>query len=150
MGREVAMLSETIRRRMLEAMKAGNTLERDILKVALGEIQATAVRKGADLDDAEAVAVLRKLAKSNQESLALVQDAAKQERLEAEITVLESLLPRTLDVDAIVRALEEVSDAIVDAKADGPATGIAMKHLKTAGAAVEGKDVAAAVRRMRG
>lgn len=144
------MLTETIRSQMLAAMKAGHTLERSILKVALGEIQAVGIRGGKDLTDDEAAAVLRKLVKSNHESLALVADAERKERLEAETAVLEALLPKTLDVDAIVRALEPVADAIRGAKADGPATGMAMKHLKGTGAAVDGKDVAAAVRTLRG
>ena len=143
------MLSETIRRRMLEAMKTGNTLERSILKVALGEIQGAGVRKGEDLDDEEAGALLRKLVKSNQESLALIQDEGQKERLRAETAILEELLPRALDVDAIVAALAPVAEALRAAKADGPATGIAMKHLKGVGAVVDGKDVASAVRAIR-
>lgn len=143
------MLSETIRRRMLEAMKAGNTLERSILKVALGEIQGAEVRSGNALDDAQAQAVLRKLVKSNQESLALIEDDAQKARLVAETAILEELLPKTLDVDAIVAALQPVQAAIRSATADGPATGLAMKHLKGQGAIVEGKDVAEAVRALR-
>lgn len=143
------MLSETIRRRMLEAMKAGNTLERSILKVALGEIQAVEVRQGETLDDAGAQAVLRKLVKSNQESLALIEDEAQKERLVAETAILEGLLPAMLDAEAIVAALDAVKEAIRGATADGPAMGIAMKHLKGSGAAVDGKDVAKAVRVIR-
>ncbi len=143
------MLSDTIRRRMLEAMKAGNTLERSILKVALGEIQGVEVRTGKALDDAAAQAVLRKLVKSNQESLALIEDEAQKTRLVAETAILEALLPKALDVGAIVAALEPIQDAIRAATAAGPATGIAMKHLKGQGAVVEGKDVAQAVRTLR-
>ena len=70
--------------------------------------------------------------------------------LRQEITVLESLLPKTLTEDEIVAALDPVAEAIKGAKADGPATGIAMKHLKSSGAAVDGKTVSGAVRRIRG
>ena len=43
-----------------------------------------------------------------------------------------------------------VTDAIKGAKADGPAMGIAMKTLKSTGAAVEAPDVNAAVKKIRG
>ena len=63
--------------------------------------------------------------------------------------MLEELLPKTLDADGIVALLEPVRDAIRAAANDGQATGVAMKHLKTTGAAVQGKDVGDAVRRIR-
>lgn len=143
------MLTEVIRGRILAAMKAGNTLERGILKVALGELQAVAVRTGQDLTDEEATAVVRKLVKSNHESLELIKDAAQVERLRAETAILEELLPATLSVEDIVTALDEVRADILAATGAGQATGVAMKHLRGRGLPVEGKDVAAAVRVIR-
>jgi uncharacterized protein YqeY len=145
----VRMLSERIRRQMVEATKAGRALEKGILKLALGEVQTAQARAGRDLDDEGVAAILRKLIKSNQESLAAARDAGQRETLGGEIAVLESLLPRTLDVEAICAALEAVRAAIRAAGGDGPATGIAMKHLKAQGAAVTGSDVAQAVRAIR-
>ena len=42
-----------------------------------------------------------------------------------------------------------VSEAILAAGSDGQATGVAMKHLKSSGAVVDGKTVSTAVRTMR-
>jgi hypothetical protein len=53
-------------------------------------------------------------------------------------------------VPEIVAALAQVSEAVKAATNDGQATGVAMKHLKSLGADVNGKDVSAAVRQMRG
>lgn len=69
--------------------------------------------------------------------------------LEREIAVLKSLLPQTLDVAAIVQALEPVRAAIRNAKNDGQATGLAMKHLKGQSLPVQGQDVSVAVRQIR-
>ena len=143
------MLKDEMKRRMLEAMKARRTVEKDVLRVALGEVQTLESRGGEDVSDEAVGKILRKLIKSNEESLAASEDAAKRATLEEENAVLGSLLPQTLSPDQIVAALEPVKDAVLAAGNDGQATGVAMKHLKSEGASVEGKDVGAAVRSMR-
>lgn len=143
------MLLETIKARMFKAMKAGSNVEKEILRVAVGEITTAAGRPGYQGTDEEAQAILRKLVKSNRDSLALVTVPEQRVQLETEISVLESLLPQSLSVDAIVEALSPVVDAIRGAGNDGQATGVAMKHLKAQGANVQGKDVSEAVRRVR-
>jgi uncharacterized protein len=144
----MALLNE-IKARMFRAMKAGSTIEKEILKVAMGEITTDAARPGRKGDDAEAQAILKKLVKSNEETLALSQDDAQKQTLRTEIEVLLSFLPKTLGVPDIVAALAPVADAVKAAGNDGQATGVAMKHLKPLGIEVNGKDVSAAVRQMR-
>ena len=143
------MLTEDIKQRMFAAMKAGRIVEKEILRVALGEITTAEARGGAPFTDADVQAILRKLCKGNEETLAVAEDPARRAALEEELGVLRSLLPATLDVDAIVAALAPVTEPIRGAKNDGQATGIAMKHLKASGAVVDGKDVAAAVAKLR-
>jgi len=135
---------------MFQAMKAGNTTEKEILRVAVGEITTDAARPGRKGDDEEALAILKKLVKSNEESLGLSQDETQKATLRAEIETLSTFLPKSLSVSDIVAALAPVADAIKSAGNDGQATGVAMKHLKTLGAVVNGKDVSAAVRQLRG
>jgi len=142
------MLIDDLKRRMLAAMKAKKAVEKEILGVALGEMQ-TAEARGTALDDEGALAIVRKLVKSNEETLAVTTDAADQEKLREELTVLRSILPQSLDVPGIVAALEGVREALRAAGNDGQATGLAMKHLKTTGAVVNGKDVGEAVKRIR-
>jgi uncharacterized protein YqeY len=139
------MLADEIKRRMFAAMKAKSTVEKEILRVALGEISRVG---GPETDDAVS-AVLKKLVKSNEESLSAIEEEAQKAVLREEIEILKSLLPESLDVGQIVEALAPVRDAIIGAKADGPATGIAMKHLRSQAVSVDGKDVAAAVRQIR-
>src|SRR6186997_1936977 len=98
------MLLEAIKARMFKAMKAGNTVEKEILRVAVGEITTDAAREGRKGDDAEAQAILRKLMKSNDETIAAVDDASKKSQLEEENRILGDFLPKALDVDAIVAA----------------------------------------------
>ena len=142
-------LLDQIKARMFAAMKSGNVTEREILKVAMGEITTDAARVGRKGDDEEAMGLLKKLVKSNEESIEASQDEAQKAQLRAEIEVLNTFLPKSLGVPEIVTALAPVTEAVKTAGNDGQATGVAMKHLKSLGAVVNGKDVSAAVRQLR-
>jgi uncharacterized protein YqeY len=143
------MLSDQIKSQMFQAMKDKHEVTKEILRLALGEIQTAEARSGRPPTDEEATAIVRKLIKSNNETMEATTDDAASQRLAEEIAVLEALLPKTLDVDQIVDALADVAEAIAAAGNGGQATGVAMKHLKGAGAAVTGKEVSAAVAKMR-
>ena len=143
------MLKDELKTAMLQAMKAGKPVEKNILRVALGEVQTIESRTGDDASDTDVEKILRKLIKSITESHDAAQDDEQRATLAEEIAVLERFLPKTLTPDEIVAALEPVADAVRGAGNDGQATGVAMKHLKSTGAVVEGKDVNAAVRSMR-
>ena len=144
------MLVEEIKKRAAAAVKQSDTVSRDVLRLALGEIQTAEARKNAPLGEEEAAAALRKLIKSNEETLAaLPADDARVATLKREVEVLASLLPAQLTVPQIVAALEAQAAAIKAASNDGQATGIAMKHLKAAGAQVNGGDLTTAVKQLR-
>ena len=144
------MLVDEIKKRVASAVKQADTVTRDVLRLALGEIQTAEARKNAPLSEEDAAAALRKLIKSNEETLAAL--PAGDDRiaaLEREIEVLASLLPAQLTVPQIIAALDAHVAAIKAANNDGQATGIAMKHLRIAGAQVNGGDVTAAVKQLR-
>ena len=143
------MLIEEIRKRRTEAFKIRDNVAKEVLNVALGEIDTIAARHGRDATDDDCLGVLRKLVKSNEETRAAATDAAQRETLTREIEVLNALLPKSLDAEGVVAALAPVAAAVKAAPNDGAATGVAMKHLKAAGATVDGKVVSAAVRAMR-
>src|SRR3954469_12600568 len=143
-------LLDQIKAQMFAAMKSGNVTEREILKVAMGEITTDAARVGMKGDDEETLIILKKLVKSNEETIEASQDETQKAQLRAEIAVLNDFLPKSLGLAEILSALAPVADAIKAAGNDGQATGVAMKHLKSLGAVVNGKDVSAAVRQLRG
>jgi hypothetical protein len=142
------MLAERIKAEMLAALKAGRSLEKEILRVALGEIQTIEARKGALTED-EVAAIVRKLVKSNRETLDLSTSAEQRATLEQEIAILEALLPKGLDEDGLRAALSPQLDAIRAAGNDGQAIGIAMKALKALGTPVDGKLVGEVVKKLR-
>lgn len=144
------MLIDEIKARMTRAMRERDEVVRNVLGLAVGEIQTAEARANRSLRDDEALAVVRKLLKSNEETLALAgTDDARAASLRREIEVLSALLPRSMSIEQIAEALAPIADAIRAAKNDGQAMGAAMKHLKTAGAVVEAADVQQAVKRVR-
>jgi uncharacterized protein len=144
------MLIDEIKTRMTRAMRERDEVVRNVLGLAFGEIQTAEARANRALGDDEAMAVVRKLLKSNEETLALAgADDPRAAGLRREIEALSALLPRSMSVEQIAGALSPVADAIRAAKTDGQAMGVAMKQLKSAGAVVAAPDVQQAVKRVR-
>jgi uncharacterized protein YqeY len=142
------MLIPEIKTRMLAALKAHRSLEKEILSVALGELQTIEARKG-ELSDEEAQGIVRKLIKSNRETIEMSKSEEQRATLEQEIVILESLLPKALGTEELVLHLEPSTAAIRAAASDGQATGIAMKAFKAAGITVDGKLVGEVVKKLR-
>lgn len=138
-------LAAEIKQAMFAAMKAKQNVEKEVLRVALGEITKT----GDEPNDAEIQGILKKLIKSNREAQAASEDTEVKAKLETEIEVLAKFLPKSLSVDQIKELLEPVADQIKAAPNQGPAMGLAMKTLKTAGAEADAGDVAKAVGALR-
>lgn len=143
------MLLDEIKKQMFSAMKAKDEVKKEILRVAVGEITTEQARGQKEFGDDQVVKILKKLVKSNHESIAAGLQGEQKERLQAENKVLEAFLPKSLSVEQIVEALSAVTEPIKQAAGDGPATGIAMKHLKASGAMVDGRDVSQAVKKLR-
>ena len=143
------MLKDEIKKRINLAMKEKREAERDILRLTFGEIQTAEARSGKDITDDEVSQIVRKLIKSNEETLTATADATAKAVLVTENTILATLLPKALTTDELVTHLGAVKDAISAAGNDGQATGVAMKHLKTLGLTVPGGDVQAAIKILR-
>ena len=144
------MLLDTIKARITQAVKEKDEAARDVLRLAFGEVQTAEARAERPLRDEEVAAILKKLVKSNDETMALANDEARATTLRHENEVLSSLLPKSWSPAQIVEALASQSEAIKAAKSDGQAMGVAMKHLKASGATVEAADVSAALKSLRG
>ena len=145
------VITDEIKARMLAAMQARDVVAKNILGLALGEIQTAEARANRALGEDEAMAVVRKLVKSNEETLGHAKDdLARVTELRREIDLLSALLPKALSLEAVTEALGPVADALRAAKSDGHAMGVAMKHLKASGAVVESASVQEAIKKVRG
>jgi uncharacterized protein YqeY len=140
--------------KLTEAMKARDELARGLLRIVLGEVSTRRARTGKEPGDDEVQAIIRKLIAGNTETRGELEKRGQTshesyERLARENAYLETLLPAVLDRAAIRGELAAVAADLKAAKNDGQATGLAMKHLKQKGLAVQGEDVAAAVKEIR-
>ncbi|MEZ6015980.1 MAG: GatB/YqeY domain-containing protein [Planctomycetota bacterium] len=110
------------------AMKAGETLKRDTLRMLTSALKNAKIEKLAPLDEAEVMAVVRSGVKSRRDSAEQYRAANRAdlaEKEEAEIGILEGYLPKQLD-EAATRALVEsiIADTGVTGKAG---LGVVMK-----------------------
>jgi uncharacterized protein len=139
------MLIDEIKKRMFAAIKANNTVEKELFRTAVGEV----TRTGEEATDERMIAVLKKMLKSAEETLGLVSDADQQATLKQELALLQTFLPKSMSLEDLKQALAPVAEAVRSAGNDGQATGIAMKHVKAQGLEVEGKLVTEAVKALR-
>ncbi|MEM9803410.1 MAG: GatB/YqeY domain-containing protein [Planctomycetota bacterium] len=103
------------------AMKAGDVLRRETLRMLIAGLKNERIDKGSDLDESEVLGVVRRGVKSRRDSAEQYRDAARPElaeKEEAEIAVLEGYLPQMLD-EAATAAL--VQAAIAETGAAGKA-----------------------------
>jgi uncharacterized protein len=144
-------LGAEIKKAMFAAMKAKNDVEKEIFRVALGEIDTAASRSDSDqLSDSEVQSILKKLIKSNREAHDATSNEATRAKLLLENAALDRFLPKALSVAEIVQLLTPVAEQIKAAQNQGPAMGIAMKVLKASGAEVSAPDVTQAIAQLRG
>jgi uncharacterized protein YqeY len=147
-------LKDAVRAKFEQAKRGGNREEKQLLSVILGEISTAEARSGKELSEADVDKLLRKMVESNTETLTQLKshnraDDPQAAVLEREIAFLKSLLPQTPDAAAITKALEPVRAEIRNAKNDGQAMGLAMKHLKSLSVNAQGQDVSAVVKQIR-
>jgi uncharacterized protein len=139
-------LQADLQARVTAAMKGGDHATRDTLRTVLGEAQMEAVRRQGEVSDEMILAVARKAVTGLKETIPLAQkDGRDTTPQEAELALLEALLPRAWDREAITAALAPHRDEIRAAKSDGQAMGVAMKVLKAQGATTSPDDVKAIV-----
>jgi len=141
--------AENIQKELTEAMKAKDELRLSVLRMLKTALHNRRIEKGAELDDPEALAVVKSLVKQRRESVEEYRKANRPELAaaeEKEILILETYLPAAVSEDAIKAAVEEA------VKETGAATakdiGKVMKAVmgRFAGQNVDGKKVNELVR----
>src|SRR5262245_52449452 len=139
-------LQDELKARVTAAVKGGDQRTRDTLRTVLGEAQAEAVRRKGEVTDEVVLGVVRKSVTGLKETIPLARkDGRDTTHQEAELALLESLLPKAWDREAIAAVLAPLQDELRAAKSDGQAMGVAMKALKSKGAVTNPDDVKAVV-----
>jgi len=96
---------------MKQAMKSGDTLKRDTLRMLIASVKNAWMAKQADLTDADVLGVISKEVKRRQESIDAFKKGGRTDLVvkeEAEMVVLQAYLPEQLSHAEIVAAVKEV------------------------------------------
>ncbi len=102
-------LTDQLSSDLKDAMRAGDTLRRDTLRMVLSAMQNRRIEAGEDLDDGQQLAVLMSAVKSRTDSATQYADNDRQDLADqelAEIGVIQGYLPKQLGEEetlAIVR-----------------------------------------------
>ena len=128
-------LHDTIRDDLKAAMKAGDTLTRDVLRMLDGAIGNEAIekqKKDKGLSDDEVVAVVKRALKQRKDSIAQYRDGGRNdlaEKEEKEAAVLEKYMPAQMSEEDIEKIVQDViAETGASSKADmGAVMGAAMQ-----------------------
>lgn len=116
----MATLADAIRSDMTEAMRAGDRVRRDTLRLLIAALDNARIAAGRDLDGGEAVAALQREARQRRDSIGEYRKGGRDDlvrREEAELAIIGEYLPDELTEDELRAAVEE---AIAEAGASEP------------------------------
>ena len=141
--------AEKVQQELTAAMKAREEPRLRVLRMLKTALHNRKIEKGAELDDAEAMAVVKSLIKQRQEAAAEFRKGGAADRAaeeEKEVGILEGYLPAAVGEDAIRAAIEEAvkETAATSAKDMGKVMKAVMGRF--AGQNVDGKKVNELVR----
>ena len=128
-------LTERLEADYKTAMKVGERLRIDTLRLIKASIQRVAIdKRKPSLDDAEVIQVVAQQAKQRRETIDSAKHTNRQDvvaQSTEELAILNTYLPQQLSADAITQLIDEAMKAV------GPQQGPIMKYVmaKAAGAA---------------
>ena len=107
-------LKEQLEADVHDAMRAGDTERRNVLRMLLAAIKQEEIDRQTTLDDEGVLAVLTKQAKQRRESIADYETAGRDEQVaqeKAELAVIEGYLPKQLSREEVKAEAEQtISD----------------------------------------
>ena len=115
-----ASLKEKLASDLKQAMKAGDTVRRDVLRLVLSAIQNAEIAKRGELEGPDIIGVIAKEARQRQESIDAFKQGDRQDLVsqeEAELAIIQEYLPQQAGRDEIVAAAKKI---IADVGAEGP------------------------------
>jgi uncharacterized protein YqeY len=98
-----------------QAMKSGDTVKRDTLRMLISSVKNTWMAKQADLTDADVIGVVAKAVKQRLESIDAYKKGNRLDLVakeEAEKSILETYMPKQMSREEVVAAVKEVMAAV--------------------------------------
>lgn len=123
---------EEIKAKILDAVRNKRVVEKNILKLLLGEIQNLEASKNKALDKKEIYTIIKLFIKNNEETIALSKGSV--EDLKTENLLLNQLLPESFtqpELSRIINSNPKLLTDILNAKNVGQAIGMAKKEISS-------------------
>jgi uncharacterized protein YqeY len=116
-----------------QAMKAGDTVKRSVLRFLMSSIHNAEIAKQSDLDNSDILGIISKEVKQRQESIEAFKQGNRAdlvEKEEKELAIVQEYLPEQMSREEIVDAAQQIISKV---GAQGPADkGKVMKELMPA------------------
>jgi uncharacterized protein YqeY len=112
---EQAVLKGKLSDDLRQALRSGDTVRRDTIRLLIAAVNNAEIAKQSDLTDADILSVIAKEVKKHQESIDAFKKGNRPDlvsREEAEMAVLKSYLPEPMSRDEIIAAAREVIVAV--------------------------------------
>jgi len=126
-----------------QAMRSGDTVKRDTLRMLISSVNNAEIAKQSALVDADILGVISKEVKRRQESIDAFKKGNRPDLVskeEAEMAVLQSYLPQQMSRDEIIAAAREVI-AQVGAKGMGDKGKVMQQLMPRLKGKADGKDI---------
>jgi len=132
-------MSEDLKR----AMKSGDTVRRDTLRMLISSVKNAEIAKQASLDSSDILGVISRDVKRHQESIDAFKKGNRADLVakeEAEMAILQGYLPKQMTHDEIVAAAREVM-AEVGAKGPGDKGKVMQQLMPKLKGKADGKEI---------
>ena len=104
------MISDTLQKQIIEAMKAKDSVRVSTLRMLSSELKNAKIDKGSDLTEEEELKVVQKEAKKRKDSIESYDKAGRSELAESEkeeLAILQEYLPEELSDDELSKLIDE-------------------------------------------
>jgi uncharacterized protein YqeY len=111
MEREPSPLQQKLTDDLKQAMKAGDTVKRSVIRLVMAAIKNTEIAKQKALEDADVLGVIAKEIRQHKESIEAFKQGNRPELVaqeEAEMTILEGYMPTQMSRDEIIAEARKV------------------------------------------
>jgi uncharacterized protein YqeY len=116
----VTSLKERLTSDLRQAMRSGDTIRRNVIRLTMSAIRNAEIAKRGDLEEPDVIGVIAKEARQRQESIDAFKQGNRQDLVaqeEAELAILQDYLPQQAGRDEIVAAAQQI---IAEVGAEGP------------------------------
>lgn len=105
------MIRNKLQTDLITALKSKDEFKTSCLRLILSQIKNKEIDKKAELDDPETIAVLKKIAKENRESILAFEKGGRQDLLDKtkqELAIIQSYLPPELSDEDLKKEIETI------------------------------------------